>query len=81
MHKNLICPCSVICFSCLRLVAVLFVSLFRSCSCHVCVLVVFVELVLVLSGCESSTNEFSVPMLMQMNINKACDEIVKDLQG
>ena len=27
-------------FSCLRLVAFLFVSLFRSCSCHVCVLVV-----------------------------------------
>jgi len=26
-------------FSCLRLVAFLFVSLFRSCSCHVCVLV------------------------------------------
>ena len=40
-----------------------------------CCVVVFVELVLVLSGCESSTNEFSVPMLMQMNINKACDEI------
>ncbi|KAG4913512.1 hypothetical protein JHK82_054097 [Glycine max] len=46
-----------------------------------CCVVVFVELVLVLSGCESSTNEFSVPMLMQMNINKACDEIYVVREG
>lgn len=46
-----------------------------------CCVVVFVELVLVLSCCESSTNEFSVPMLMQMNINKACDEIYVVREG
>lgn len=43
--------------------------------------VLFMAIILVLSCCESSTNEFSVPMLMQMNINKACDEIYVVREG
>ncbi|KAH1070836.1 hypothetical protein AAZX31_03G174300 [Glycine max] len=48
--------------------------------------VLFMAIILVLSCCESSTNEFRVQMLMQRNINnnnnkKACDEIYVVREG